>query len=82
MTREVSLKGGRGAAMRLMSSCCAGMAAEMAAGLRLDTDRGCVYITPLREKSALKIHTESFNEEMAEELCIEFERRACEIDHN
>ncbi|NLT12907.1 MAG: NTP transferase domain-containing protein [Clostridiales bacterium] len=82
MTREVSLKKGRGAAMRLMSSYGAGMAADLAAGLRLSTDRGCVYISPLREKSALKIHAESFNEETAEELCTEFERRALEVDHH
>jgi hypothetical protein len=46
----------------------------------LSTDRGCVYISPLRGKSALKIIAESFNEETAEELCMEFERRAREID--
>jgi mannose-1-phosphate guanylyltransferase/phosphomannomutase len=80
ITREIALKGGRGAAMRLMSSCCAGMSAEMAAGLRLETNRGRVYISPLREKNALKIRAESANEEIAEELCAEFEQRAGEID--
>jgi mannose-1-phosphate guanylyltransferase/phosphomannomutase len=80
ITREVSLKKGRGAAMRMMSSCGSVTAADMAAGLRLSTDRGCVYISPLRGKSALKILAESFNEETAEELCMEFERRAREID--
>jgi mannose-1-phosphate guanylyltransferase/phosphomannomutase len=53
---------------------------DMTAGLRLNTDRGCVYISPLRERSALKIHAESVSEEIAEELCIEFERRAQEND--
>ena len=66
--------------MRMMSSCGSVTAADMAAGLRLSTDRGCVYISPLRGKSALKILAESFNEETAEELCMEFERRAREID--
>ncbi|SHI07539.1 mannose-1-phosphate guanylyltransferase / phosphomannomutase [Sporobacter termitidis DSM 10068] len=80
MTREIALKGDRGAVMRLMTSRCAGMASELASGLRLDTDRGCVYISPLRERSALKIRTESMSEEIAEELCAEFERRAREID--
>lgn len=80
MTREVALKGSRGSAMRLMSSGCTGVVSEMAAGLRLDTDRGCVYISPLRERSALRIHAESMSEEIAEELCVEFERRAREID--
>lgn len=79
-TREIALKGGRGAAMRLMSSSCAEMAPNLTSGLRLDTDRGCVYISPLRERSALKIRAESFNEETAEELCVEFERRAQEND--
>ncbi|NLA86381.1 MAG: hypothetical protein GX847_03685 [Clostridiales bacterium] len=80
MTREVALKGSRGAAMRLMTSYGGEMPVEMSAGLRLQTDRGCVYISPLRDKSALKIRAESFNEETAEELCIEFERRAHETD--
>ncbi len=79
-TREVSLKGNRGSVMRLISSCCAGISSELSAGLRLDTDRGCVYISPLRERSALTIHAESFSEETAEELCVEFERRALEND--
>ena len=84
--REVALKGDRGAAMRLMSSYVMGkqpqgaMTWEIAAGLRLDTDRGRVSISPLRERSALRIRTESMNEETAEELCAEFERRARDID--
>lgn len=80
MSCEVPLKGSRGSVMRLMSDSCTGMAAEMTAGLRLDTDRGCIYISPLRDRSALKIHAESFSEETAEELCVEFVRRAHEID--
>jgi mannose-1-phosphate guanylyltransferase/phosphomannomutase len=80
MTREIPLKGDRGAIMRLMASHCAGMASELASGLKLDTDRGSVHISPLRERSALKIRTESMNEETAEELCAEFERRTREID--
>jgi mannose-1-phosphate guanylyltransferase/phosphomannomutase len=80
MTREIPLKGDRGTAMRLMSSCCTGMAMELTAGLRLDTERGSVTISPLRERSALRIRTESMSEETAEELCAEFERRALEND--
>ena len=86
-TREIALKGDRGSVMRLMTARCADMSAdtaavalELASGLRLDTDRGRVHISPLRERSALRIRTESMNEETAEELCAEFERRAREID--
>lgn len=80
MTREIPLKGDRGAVMRLMSSYCAGMSSDLSAGLRVDTERGCVTVSPLRERSALRIKTESMNEETAEELCAEFERRARDID--
>lgn len=78
--KEISLRGDRGSVMRLMSSSCAGMASEISSGLRFNTDRGYVHISPLRSRSALKIRTESYNEEMAEELCAEFERRTREID--
>ncbi len=80
ITREVTLKGARGSVMRLMSPGKPGPATETAPGLRLNTERGCVYISPLRERSALRIHAESFSEETAEELCVEFERRARECD--
>lgn len=80
MAKEIMLKGSRGAVMRLMASSCSGMASETTSGLRLETDRGYVYISPLRERSALKIRTESYNEETAEELCAEFERRTREMD--
>ena len=86
-TREIALKSDRGSAMRLMASRCtdlsahnAGAAVEIFSGLRLDTERGRVQISPLRERSALRIRTESMNEETAEELCAEFERSAREID--
>jgi mannose-1-phosphate guanylyltransferase/phosphomannomutase len=85
--REIALKGDRGSVMRLMTARCtdmsmhnAGVAMEIVSGLRLDTDRGRVQISPLRERSALRIRTESMNEETAEELCAEFEHRAREID--
>jgi mannose-1-phosphate guanylyltransferase/phosphomannomutase len=80
VTREIPLQGERGAVMRAMAAYGSEMAAEMAAGLRLDTGRGFVHISPLRERSALKIRSESETEETAEELCVEFERRAREID--
>jgi mannose-1-phosphate guanylyltransferase/phosphomannomutase len=80
VTREIPLQGERGAVMRAMAAYGSEMAAEMAAGLRLDTGRGFVHISPLRERSALRIRSESENEEAAEELCVEFERRAREFD--
>lgn len=80
VTREIPLQGERGAVMRAMAAYGSEMAAEMAAGLRLDTGRGFVHISPMRERSALRIRSESENEETAEELCVEFERRAREID--
>ena len=72
VTREVTLKGDRGAVMRMLLKNSSGVSRETASGLRLDTGLGCVTISPLRERSALKIHTESFSEETAEELCAEF----------
>lgn len=79
-TREVTIKSSRGTAMRKLSSDYLETAADPACGLRFDTERGHVLISPLRDKSALKIRAESFNEETAEELCAEFERRAQEND--
>ncbi len=80
VTREVTLKGDRGAVMRMLLKNSSGVSRETASGLRLDTGLGCVTISPLRERSALKIHTESFSEETAEELCAEFEKRAQQAD--
>ena len=87
VTRELALMGDRGSAMRLLTARCADLsgrgaaaAIELNAGLRLDTERGRVHISPLRERSALRIRAESLNEETAEELCADVERRAREID--
>lgn len=79
-TREIELNCDRGSAMRKIAAGCAALPTETAAGLRFDTGNGYVYISPLREKSALKIRTESFSEETAEELCAEFERRVRDSD--
>jgi mannose-1-phosphate guanylyltransferase/phosphomannomutase len=80
VTREVSLNGDRGAVMRMLLRGSAGTPRETSSGLRLETELGFVTISPLRDRSALRIRTESFNEETAEELCAEFERRARQAD--
>ncbi len=78
--REVRLEGDRGAVMRRLIKSYEGASRATASGLRLDTELGRVTIAPMRERSALKIRTESFNEETAEELCAEFERRTLRAD--
>ena len=80
-TREVELKGDRGAVMRMLLNDSMGQTRETSSGLRLDTDLGYVTIAPLRTRSALRIRSESFNEETAEELCAEFEQRARRADN-
>ncbi|UOO37106.1 NTP transferase domain-containing protein [Oscillospiraceae bacterium CM] len=79
-TREVVLQGDRGSVMRALSGAQAGARLEMLAGLRLESEKGNVHIAPLRHRSALAIRAEGMSEEIAEELCAEFEQRAQQAD--
>ncbi len=76
VTREILLNCDRGAAMKKMAAACSEMAVEFAEGLRLSTERGWVQLSPCHDRPALRIKTESENAEMAEALCVDFERRA------
>jgi mannose-1-phosphate guanylyltransferase/phosphomannomutase len=78
--KEVPLRGNRGSVMRGLSAAYSGQIKDSPAGLRIDTDNGIVRISPLRDRGAIRIRAESFKEELAEELCKEFERRAREAD--
>ena len=80
VTREVALQAGRGAVMRRLYKECPGIAPDSLSGIRLETELGCVTISPMRGRSALKIRSESFSEETAEELCADFEQRTRRAD--
>ena len=79
-TRELPLSGGRGAVMRLLASAGARSDDRMGAGLRFDTPKGSVTVAPVRERSALRIKTESYSTEAAKELGIAFEDIARDCD--
>jgi mannose-1-phosphate guanylyltransferase/phosphomannomutase len=77
--REIPVKHSRGAVMRALASS-GEAAAELDAGLRLDTGRGVVRIAPSRENPSLKIRGESRSTEAAAELAADFGRRVERID--
>jgi mannose-1-phosphate guanylyltransferase/phosphomannomutase len=80
VTRELPLESERGAVMKQLTNLCAAMTADMSSGLRIDTGRGTVLIAPVRARRALRIRSESFCEEIAAELCAEFEERVRQSD--
>ncbi|MGE4483643.1 MAG: sugar phosphate nucleotidyltransferase [Oscillospiraceae bacterium] len=78
--REVAVREGRGRAMRCLADSCCEMAAELFEGMRVNTGRGWVHITPRFDREALIIRAEGETEEIAEELISDFERRAAGAD--
>lgn len=82
INKEVPVSGSRGAVMRGLSDACRELKADTSSGLRVETDKGVVHISPLRDRSAIRIRAESFRTEQAEELCAEFEKLAVEADEN
>jgi mannose-1-phosphate guanylyltransferase/phosphomannomutase len=77
----IAVRRGRGAVMRELTDGCTEMAAELVSGLMIDTDRGRVHIAPDFNGDILRIKSESFDAETAEELCTEFRRRIESIDN-
>lgn len=79
VSREVRVNADRARVMRLVAESCAEMATELCQGLKINTDRGTVLICPCAGTDALTISGESENEETAEEICAEFEKRVRKI---
>ena len=65
--------------MRELAASCAEMSSELTAGLSVKSERGQVRICPCSDGKALRITAEAANEETAEELCSDFERRVNSI---
>lgn len=80
VTRELPIESERGAVMKQLTDLCAAMTSDLSSGLRIDTGRGTVVIAPVRARKAVRIRTESFSEEIAAELCAEFEERVRRSD--
>ena len=78
--REVTVRAGRGRAMRALAGACCEMAAELFDGMRVNTGHGWVHITPRFDREALIIRSEGETEEIAEELCSNFEQRVAGAD--
>lgn len=79
-TKELRLKGDPGSVMRSLAESCAPGERELFEGLRTRAGSGWVWVTPLAGRRALRIVGESAEEEIADELCADFERRAKKFD--
>lgn len=80
--REISISHSKAAVMRKLQSSMSEMATELFSGLRTDTGRGWVHISPSASRPVIKIAGESASMEAAEEICGQFMRKAEEIDSN
>jgi len=78
--RSVPIRRSRGAVMRELINTCSEMSVELAEGLDISLQRGHIRISPLPDKS-LRITTECANEEIASELCAQFEEMVRNIDN-
>ncbi|MGM9522544.1 MAG: sugar phosphate nucleotidyltransferase [Oscillospiraceae bacterium] len=81
-SRRVDVACSRAKAMRILAGSCSEMAKELTCGLSVDTERGRAHISPCRDGSALMIRGEASTEEIAEELCSDFEKLAGHIEES
>ena len=79
VSREIPISGECAETMRQLAKSCE-TASEMVSGLKIDTGRGWVRIYPRSKGAAIRIRSEGATEEIAEELCFEFEELARKID--
>lgn len=77
--REVPLHGDRGALMQALSRRFQD-AEALEDGLRVRTERGWVWLSPLSRRAALRVAAECADLEAAQELCGEFCRTAEQLD--
>ena len=76
--KSIAVKQGVARAMRELASACAEFAEDMSYGLSINSEMGHVRIAPCNNGHALLIRSEGCTEEIAEELCADFERRIAE----
>lgn len=73
---EVALNGDKADVMRKIGESCKNMSCEYIDGIKICVDGGYVRITPSATKKTLKIYAESFSEEIAREIAVDFSERA------
>ncbi|SMC90605.1 sugar phosphate nucleotidyltransferase [Papillibacter cinnamivorans] len=78
--KEVALAKNPGSVMQELAESFVSEEKELFDGLRVHTHSGWVRVTPLYGRRGLRIVGESAEEEIAEELCADFERRIKKID--
>lgn len=79
--REVPIASARGEIMTALRTSCAEMATDLCDGLAAYTGTaGRIRIIPRRDRAAVVIRAENETEELAEELCYDFERRLRKLD--
>ena len=79
--REVPVASARGEMMSALRASCAEMATDLFQGLTAYAgSAGRVQMVPCRDRAAVIIRAESETEELAEELCYDFERRLRKLD--
>lgn len=74
----VQVESDRGAVMRALAQSDA--EAELRDGYRARVGSGWVHISPLPNRSALRVTAEGGSEELAGEICVEFSKRARKLD--
>ncbi len=77
---EIPCESDKSAVMRKLTESCRSMSCELVGGLRICVDGGYVRITPSASKRTLKVAAESFAEELARELAVNFADRAMRFD--
>lgn len=80
VTRQAELKSDRARVMREMDTLCAGEDRQLYEGLHVRLRQGAVRVLPHFSRSALLITGEGASEEIAQELCALFEKRAEQAD--
>ncbi|NCB51950.1 MAG: hypothetical protein EOM54_08740 [Clostridia bacterium] len=75
--REIPLRGSRGAIMEALAG---QQGVSQGEGLRLRMGEGWVYIVPLVRRSALRVVGESYNAELAAELCDFYIKKVTQMD--
>jgi mannose-1-phosphate guanylyltransferase/phosphomannomutase len=80
VTREAQLENDRGYVMRALGSLCGNEEKQLYEGMHVILPGGVVHVHPHYSRSALLITGEGASEEIADELCALFEKRARQAD--
>ncbi|MDL2288976.1 hypothetical protein LJC32_06365 [Oscillospiraceae bacterium OttesenSCG-928-F05] len=75
-TVEIPLAADRAAVMRALGASVPETSLSQTEGLRLNLGENTVHIAPLSTRRAIRIISEAASSEIAEDLCVEFSKRA------